>query len=66
MKGSVKNTLVIGKIGTDNNGYPVIRLAMEDKILFDKTEDYAILILGSVNHKRTLRGNTRIITNTDY
>jgi len=66
MKDSVKNTLIIGKIGTDNNGYPVVRLAMEDKALFEKSEEYAILVLGSVNRKRTLRGQTRIITNADY
>lgn len=66
MKGSLKNAIIVGKIGEDNNGYPIIRLSMEDKLLFEKDDEYAIHILGSVNRKKSLRGHTRIIMNTDY
>lgn len=66
MKDSVKNAVLVGKIGTDNNGYPCIRLSMDDKMLFEKNEEYAILVLGSVNRKRTVREKVRIITNADY
>lgn len=67
MKDSVKNAVFIGKIGEDNNKYPVIRLNMEDKPLFEKNgTEYAILILGSVNRKKTVRDSMRIITNADF
>lgn len=66
MKDSVKNAVLIGKIGIDNNNYPVIRLSMEDKSLFEKGTEYAILVLGSVNRKRTIRDTMRVITNADF
>ena len=66
MKGSVKNAILIGKVGEDNNKYPIIRLSMEDKKLFEKGSEYVMLVLGSVNRKRTMRDTIRVITNTDY
>ena len=66
MKQGVKNAVLVGKIRTDNNGYPCIRLSMEDKVLFDKNEEYAILVLGAVDHKRSVRESFRIVQKVDY
>ena len=66
MKQGVKNAILVGKIGTDNNGYPCIRLSMEDRVLFEKNEEYSILVLGAVDHKRSVHKSFRIIQKVDY
>lgn len=66
MKPSVKNAVLIGKVGVDTNGYPCIRLSREDTLLFEKNTEYSMLVLGAVDRKRTVRENMRIIQKSDY
>lgn len=58
---STNGMIITGKVGKDSNGYPCVKFSLEDKALFEDGREYAIMVLGKVDHKRTCRDSMRIV-----